>query len=295
MQVLMYICHIFVTQWLTFIFVSSILAGSITPPLSVTLPFMYEQALIDAGFSRHQAAVYSFLIANGPRQASAIARETRISRTLVYRVLEELDALGLVEKTDKKGAVSTFAPGHPIKLHDMVEARKKSAELAAASIDSVVDNLTSEYNKTIGKPGVRFFEGPTGVEYVLEDSLRAKGMIYTYADIEAVMEHIGDINTRYATKREKLGKKKKVILLDSPKAREIMGRYHRTVTDTKFISLESPPFGSVMEIYDDTISYVTLSEDRMIGVIIEDGSIASMHKYLFEYLWGAIPDVLSGA
>ncbi len=249
---------------------------------------MYAQALIDAGFTRHQAAVYAYLVEHGPSQASSIARTTNISRTLTYRVLDELTALGLTEKEDKKGAVSVFTPAHPVKLHELVERRKKSADQAAAAIGSVVDNLTSEYNKTLGKPGVRFYEGPAGVEYVLDDSLRAQSTIYTYADIEAVLEHIGDINARYVAKREKLGKQKKAILLDSPRAREILQHYHREVTDTKLISLDAPPFGSVMEVYDNTVSYVTLRKDRMIGVIIEDPDIAAMHKYLFEYLWDRV-------
>lgn len=250
---------------------------------------LYVQALADAGFTKHQASVYSYLVENGPSGASIIARQTGIARTLAYRILDELSELGLVDKEDKKGAISVYLPAHPVKLHELVERRKQEAENAATAVASIVDKMTSEYNKTLGKPGVRFFEGPEGVEYVLEDSLKARGLIYTYADIEAVLEHIPDINARYVAKREKLGKKKKVILLDSPGARKIMTGYHQEVTDAKLISLNAPPFGSIMEIYDNTISYVTLKKERMIGVIIEDESITAMHRYLFEYMWEQAP------
>jgi len=254
----------------------------------------YTQALIDAGFSKHQAAAYTYLVENGPTAASVIARHSGISRTLMYRVLDDLIERGLVVRDDPDGAVSTFSPAHPVKLHEYIEARRQEAERAAESVASVVDGLTSEYNKRLGKPGVRFFEGPEGVEYVLEDSLKARGLIYTYADIEAVLTHIPDINERYVKKREKLGKQKRVILLDSPEARKIMANYHKEVTDAKLISLDAPPFGSIMEIYDDTISYVTLNKAHMIGVIIDDPSIAAMHKYLFEYLWNTTPNYDAG-
>lgn len=265
----------------------------VTAPYNLPPSYMslYTQALIDAGFTRHQASVYSYLVENGPSGASIIARQTGIARTLAYRILDELAEMGLCEKEDKKGAVSVYLPAHPVKLHDMVERRKKEAEQAAAAVSSIVDKMTSEYNKTLGKPGVRFFEGPEGVEYVLNDSLKAEGLIYTYADIEAVLAHIPEINERYVVKREKLGKQKKVILLDSPGARKIMAGYHKEVTDAKLIALEAPPFGSIMEIYDNTISYVTLKEDRMIGVIIEDENITAMHKYLFEYMWEHAPSL----
>lgn len=246
---------------------------------------LHHQVLKDAGLTNHQAAVYTGLIERGPAAASTLARTTGIARTLTYRVLDELIALGLVEREERAGAVSTYLPAHPVKLRELVEHRKHEAEHAATALASVIDPLTSEYNKMLGKPGVRFFEGAAGVEYVLEDSLKSEGEIYTYADIKAVLEHIPDINERYALKREKLGKKKKVILLDSPEARAIMAKYHLSVTDAKLISLDTPPFGSVMEIYDNTISYITLKQERMIGVIIEDASITAMHRYLFEYLW----------
>ena len=40
-----------------------------------------------------------------------------------------------------------------------------------------------------------------------------------------------------------------------------------------------------MQIYDNKISYLTLSDKEMIGVIIEDKYIYKMHKDLFEYMW----------
>ena len=49
---------------------------------------LYTQALVDAGFTRHQAAVYSYLVENGPSGASIIARQTGIARTLAYRILD---------------------------------------------------------------------------------------------------------------------------------------------------------------------------------------------------------------
>lgn len=139
--------------------------------LNIRTMSLYTQPLTDAGFTKHQAVVYAYLIENGPSGASMIARHTGIARTLTYRVLDELTELNLVAREDKKGAVSVYTPAHPVKLHDMVERRKQEAEQAAAAVSSVVDSLTSEYNKTLGKPGVVFYEGVAGVERVYQDIL----------------------------------------------------------------------------------------------------------------------------
>jgi hypothetical protein len=46
-----------------------------------------------------------------------------------------------------------------------------------------------------------------------------------------------------------------------------------------------PHFQSVMQIYDNKVSYITLTDDYLVGIIITDQYIADTHKYLFESLW----------
>jgi len=43
--------------------------------------------------------------------------------------------------------------------------------------------------------------------------------------------------------------------------------------------------GAVIPTLENKISYITLKENSMIGIIIEDPFIYKMHKTLFEYLW----------
>ena len=246
---------------------------------------MYEQSLIQGGLSREQAIVYETMVANGPSEASRIARKTPLSRPLVYRVLGELIGLGLADKKTEKGKVAVFSAVHPLKLKEFVGKKREEAEGAVVALEGILGKLTSDFNLASGKPGVRFFEGVEGVEYVLEDSLATGDLVYTYADIEAVIKYIPDINERYVQKREKKGVQKRVLLLDTPFARKFMGNYHPGITDARLISVDAPPFHSVMEIYNERISYITFSEERLIGVIIEDKAIHDMHKYLFEYMW----------
>jgi hypothetical protein len=62
---------------------------------------------------------------------------------------------------------------------------------------------------------------------------------------------------------------------------------HLAVTENRFIRTDAAPFQSIMNIYDGKIAYITLRPEKMIGVIIADQYIYEMHRYLFEYLWGA--------
>jgi len=64
-----------------------------------------------------------------------------------------------------------------------------------------------------------------------------------------------------------------------------MKDYHRDTTDTRFIDGKLYSFHAVMQIYDSKISYITLSDKSIIGVIIADQTIYQMHKSIFEYTW----------
>jgi sugar-specific transcriptional regulator TrmB len=244
-----------------------------------------------AGLSNQQAAIYELLLAKGKERASRLVREVPWKRGVVYKILSELVELGLIEETKTPGAVTTFAPKHPLSLKDLAERHEREARDRTLSLESALPSLVSQFNLSIGTPGVQFFEGEAGVEKTLDDSLASGKIIYTYADIEAVMKYIPDINTRYVAKRERLGIDKKALLLDNPFAREYMKTYHRLVTDVKLIPplRDAAPFHSVMEIYDGKVSYITFEESRMIGVIIDNRAIFDMHKYLFEYLWSLAP------
>jgi sugar-specific transcriptional regulator TrmB len=245
---------------------------------------MYEQTLIQSGLDKEQALLYEVLLKNGRLSAGAAHKLVPLKRGLVYKVLDELAELGLVEKKQEEGKMFQFSVTHPLTLKELAEKREQEAKDAKMALEGVLPSLVSDFNLVSGKPGVRFLEGEDGVWEILTDTLQTKGVMYTYADIEAVDSHIREMNERYAKKRDALNIEKKVILLDTPYARERMKTYHRFVTDTRFIKLDAEPFQSIIEIYDDKIAYITFGES-MRGVIIQDKAIHSMHRALFDYAW----------
>lgn len=250
---------------------------------------MNEDTLQKLGLSKPEALAYSYLLENGESSVGQMIKRLPIKRGNLYNVLRDLVFKGLAEEF-KKNKVVVFRATHPSQIlyylakeGDDLEARKKLAE-------EIMEELKSKYSLNNNRPGVHYFEGKDGVKKVLEDSLKSKTEIYSYADIESVEKYLSEINKRYVKKREELKIKKKGIVLDTPFAREFLKDYHPTITETKLIGYEARPYQTVMQIYDGKISYITLEEKIMIGVIIEDPHIYEMHKYMFEYLWSATPE-----
>lgn len=243
------------------------------------------EVLQQAGLTKDQASLYMALLSKGSLTARAATQEAKVSRTLGYAVLKQLEEQGLVRKTENPGEVARFSPTHPAILQERIEANAKAAERAAITLKSALPDLSSLYNLVTGRPGIRFYEGLEGIKEVLNDTLSAKESIYTYADLEMIEKHIGDINRDYARTRDKLRIKKKALLLDTQENRFLLEGYHTQVTDVKLIKAEAVPFKTVMQIYDGKISYFTLGVEQLVGVIIADPHIYEMHKTLFNVLW----------
>ncbi len=246
---------------------------------------MYEQTLTQAGLSEDQARVYETLLKHGNSPASKISTYTGLKRGLTYKVLDELEKAGLIIKHEKEGSVAQFEPAHPLKLKDLADKKTREAADAHVALDGIISPLISDFNLVSGRPGVLVYEGLDGIKKVLNDTLTSKTEICSYGDIEAIVKNFGDINKAYGIKREKLGIKRRGLLLDTLFAREYLKDYHSAVTENRFIRTEAVPFKSIMNIYDEKIAYITLQPEKIICAIIANKDIYEMHQCLFEYLW----------
>ena len=245
---------------------------------------MFEQSLIQLGLSYTQSAVYEVLLKNGPLPAGKIAKKTAFKRGLVYKMLDDLIKHGLVQKEEEKGKVAVFEVKHPLELRDLAEKKQQEAQDAKIALEGVLPAIISEFNLVSQKPGILFFEGEKGVKEVINDTLSSRTTIHTYADMEEVNRYIKKINAEYAKKRDRLKIDKKVLLVDSEYTKNFLDKYQKTNLDIRFVK-NIPHFATVMQIYDNKVSYVTLAKDKMIGIIIQDANIYAMHKILFENMW----------
>ena len=61
---------------------------------------IYQQFLNQIGLTDDQASVYETLIQGGQMPARAITQKTAIKRGMIYKALDQLIEMGLVEKKD---------------------------------------------------------------------------------------------------------------------------------------------------------------------------------------------------
>ncbi|TAN33416.1 hypothetical protein EPN28_02600 [Patescibacteria group bacterium] len=254
-----------------------------------------QNTLKELGLGENEALLYEVLLKTPDATIPQLRQQTNFSRTMLYYVLDNLIASDLA--TEKKPGAgdkskkTMYNAAPPEKLEDFVADQEKEIQRQKAMLGDVLGDLKSSYRLAHHKPGVKFYEGPEGIKEVTFDSLKAKGEIYTFIDMEALVKYGGEMNKKYVEKRIELGIHKKQISLDTPFTRE---RYKNLppssrLLEVRLIPQALNPFKTGMQIYNDTISYSTLAEEQQIGVIIEDKNIAQMQRSLFEYIWNSLP------
>lgn len=255
---------------------------------------MYKTLFTQIGLNELEAEIYEFLILNGESSVVDIIKGTNIKKGMIYVGIESLNKKKLVTKRmlrpknpniRNKTKIAHLNPDHPEKLLSIIKTREDEIKTTKNNFEANLNTIISTFNRSSGKPGMQIFEGTEGIKKVLADSLTATEIIRTYADMEAIVTYLGKINTDYAKKRDKLNIKKRALILDSPFSRDYLKQYHKETTDIRFIKEDEYPFKSVMQIYDNKISYINFAPDVKIGVIIHDPEIYKMNCAIFEHAW----------
>lgn len=249
-----------------------------------------ETTLTELGLGQNEAKLYEILLNLPDATIPALQAKSLFSRTMLYHILENLAGYELVE-TKEINKKTVYNAVHPEKLEGFIADQEKALHRQKEQLQTILGDLRSTYNLAHNKPGVKFFEGPNGIKETTFDSLKAKGEIYTFLDVEATQKYAGEMNKKYVAERIKLGIHKKQIALDTPFTRARYKTLPPTdrLLEVRLMPATKNPFQTGMQIYNDTVSFTTFTADKQIGVIVEDASIAQMQRALFEYIWNSLP------
>jgi sugar-specific transcriptional regulator TrmB len=244
---------------------------------------MDTKVLIDLGLTEDEAKIYLVLLDGGFMPASTVAKRAELGRPLTYKILDDLVKKGVVEKKET-GKIALFAPIHPRELEKLFENKKAEIENMKKALEESMGGMVSKYNLFIGKPNVQFFEGKEGALKVALDSLTSQTDICSFVDTDTLLEVYPELNKEYVSKRVKNNVKKKIISTDSPIVREAVKTDDKNITEQRIVK-QKIHFATIVMIYDNKVSFITLDPKRMVGIIIEDPDIYKTNKAIFDYIW----------
>ncbi len=242
--------------------------------------------LVQSGLSSQQAALYTVLVKHGSLPASRASSLAGISRTLAYKVLDELEIIGLITKKDEKGSVARFSAAHPLKLKEFTEKRLNEAKDAKIALEGTLSSLISDFNTVAGQPGVRILEGIAGIGELYEDQLNERQPIRLIrSPQDDVIPELKGMVQKQILEQAKLGISVRAItpLTKSTPFRIISSDKERLV-ERRIIPIEIFSLPAQVVIYANKVA-ITSYEGLVMTTLIENVAIKRTFEILFEYIW----------
>ncbi len=245
-----------------------------------------RQALVQAGLTPHQAAVYEALIQHGPQKATKVAFLAGVPRTLSYKVLDELEAQELVAKKDEPGKVSLFVPAHPLKLKELMDRRLEEAKGAKVALEGTLGKLISDFNTAAGSPGVRILEGVAGVSELYEDQLNeGQPILLMRSPLDDDRLELSDLVQRQIAEQIKMGISVRVIAPMTPGTpAKVLSKDKERLVERRIVPREVFPIPAQVAIYANKVA-LTSYEGVLMTTIIENTAIRQTFELIFEYMW----------
>jgi HTH-type transcriptional regulator, sugar sensing transcriptional regulator len=240
------------------------------------------QTLNTLGLNEKEARVYLSAITLGPTTILNIAKNSGLIRSTVYSVIETLKEKGLIN-IEINGWKKLFVAESPEKLEQLLELRRQEFKKHLPEFMSL---YTLEQNESY----IRYFEGKQAVRSVWDFILKKlqPGEDYMVIDENDRWLSIDEeYYLNYIKQKAKLNLNCRLLLKDSPNTRKYKNQAVNYNEKIKFLP-SSVTFNSDIII----TSQKTIIQQLQIptsAMVIENKSIAQMHKEIFDLLWNMIP------
>lgn len=123
---------------------------------------MLEKFLQDVGFSEKEVQIYLSLLSVDNATVTELAKMTKINRTTLYPVIENLVNKNMVLEIEK-GKKARFQAEPPERLATYIQNEKSRLEEKEKLLDEIIPRLKSVSLQTGEKPIVKVYEGREGI------------------------------------------------------------------------------------------------------------------------------------
>ncbi|OGD62759.1 hypothetical protein A2160_04815 [Candidatus Beckwithbacteria bacterium RBG_13_42_9] len=230
--------------------------------------------------------IYLLLLQKGVLTPLELSRLSGLNRTSIYRYLEELKNLGLVEEVLDQSTTKARAC-EPEKLKLLLTQKEAALDKIKQALPDLIDQLSGIEDNTGSATKVVYFRGQSGLKQILWNTLKAKTGVVGYGYLtwnEGVGQEFAEKLRHEYVKRgifsreisndadsQKSYTKEKVYLEKYYQARQLPKAILEINHDTY--------------IYNDVFAFYHIYQEELFGVEIHNSEIAKTQKQIFEILW----------
>ncbi len=234
-----------------------------------------KTSLKQFGLNEKQAKVYLAALEFGSAPVSQISQKAKIPRPTCYDVLESLREQGIAS-TFLKNKIRWFSVEDPRKVVSIARQKVKTLEQAMPELEALWGSASE-------RPRVRFYQGKESIKQIYEEILQDKKEILGLNSADNMFSAIGEYQLEFVKQRVRAKIPTRVILRDTPKARERQKLGPAELRQVKFI----PPsfcFRGCVLVFGSKIAYVSFTKDY-VAILIESAELAAIQRVALEYIW----------
>ena len=237
-----------------------------------------KNVLKQLGLNERHAAIYLACLEIGSASIQQIALKSGFARSTCEAVLQHLLEKGFVSSFRKKN-IRHFSPEDPKKLLMLEQSKAKLLEEA-------LPQFSARYFKGGLLPTVRLYQGEKGMISVLQEILAEARELKSFGSIDDVYGALGDYFPKFT--KERIAKRipLKVILNDTPFARERKEKGPQELREVKLVP-ESYKYSSVTFVFESKVIMCSLKEG-ITTLVIESDELYQIQNGMFDLIWEAL-------
>ena len=246
-----------------------------------------KQKLNLLGLTDKQAEIYLLLLKGGLTTPLELSRQTTINRTTIYRILEELQKLNLIEDVLDSRGIKIKAV-KPENLSLLLTQKESELNQLKSSLPGLIGDLSAIKDQPVAATQVVYFRGASGLKQLLWNILKAKdeSVGYGYADWN---ESVG---REFAEKLRAEHVKRKICdreIQNTDQAGPISSwtqiKDYDQVYQARYLPRKIIDIKHDTYIYNDVFAFFHFYQGELFGLEIHNAEIAKTQKQIFEVLW----------
>ncbi len=243
--------------------------------------------LLMFGLNSKEVEVYLTLISHEWITALQLSRKCSVKRTTLYRMLEHLLAMGVVE--ERVGDKTTLYAATTVEqFENLIREREQKITEMRAVLPELKDQVGAMRRTKPMEVSVRFYQGLRGLQYLNLKHTKSK-------DKEVLI--IDSNQWDQALSREFAEELRARNVKNKVKVREITNaasddtswteneEYLHNYYSYRVLPKEVLQITQDIYIFDEVIQFSGYHKNDLVGVEIESKEYASMMKQMFEILW----------
>ena len=252
---------------------------------------MLNEDLNKLGLTNGEARVYLSLLKLGSAKVGAIVRDSTISYSKVYDVLQRLSIKGLVSQIIVEN-IKHFNAVEPYRLHEYIKRKEEELDTQKGIIDKIIPQL-AEYasdNRNKKKSSAEIFIGDSGLRTAYEILFNNISRRKKKKDNDDVLRyfypHAGyhEVATPFYSRLYQFQKSKKIKQKGIATFAFKNSKHFREIPKDVNMKFVNFPLPGTMDILRDKLLIISWNNTAT-GILIISEEIAEHFKSYFDKIW----------